>query len=544
MQLIGKFKLNNIIYGIGINNDKYYVGKLKNNKLYTYLSDDEKTLVNYILDSLTPNKNIIEVTSVTLNDNQYKLFFNYGKNIFLFNPTNNINDLSLLNCMFNNQNEYVSLQKDNINNKSYFKRLVKAGKKTILVFLSSTFMLSNASVVKADVLDANKVDETKLVNIVDTNVTYDVSTDFLDDDFIYELPEVSYNYEQEDLVTFNRLKAAVNQNSNLKQEEKDLINQNLDIIMENKEFLNYPMVMSRLRTLKVEYTPKSKFYDVWNTKIAGEYYPNDNLIKIYKSTSLNDENKETFVHEFYHSLQNNVNNSFIIEALNSMCVNEYYGYDGSYEDRKEVIRLLSLVVGNDSLRQLNFNYSDELLVSILTNIIPDESLAENFLAHTYLYSSMDANTEKAKNLLSYMKDTISTYYEAKYNKNMDDDLLALMLKDKNEFAKRVGELNGIPSNYDISIIWTNEPNLIKRDSAIKNYSANLLATDPDNKISHYNALDREEAQLMGYLNDGKLDFNCYVDKTTGKIMIPVYEEQIITFEINESNRYLNNGIKR
>lgn len=544
MQIIGKFKLNNITYGIGIKNDKYYVGKLKNNKLYTYLSNEEKSLVNYVLDSLTPNKNIIEVTSVTLNNNEYKLFFNYGKNIFLFSPSNNINDLSILNSMFNNQNEFVSLQKDNINNKSYFKRLVKTGKKTILVFLSSAFMLSNASVVKADVLDANKVDETKLVNIVDTNVTYNVSADFLDDDFIYELPEVSYDYEQEDLVTLNRLKDTVNQNSNLKQEEKDLINQNLDIIIENKEFINYPMVMNRLRTLKVEYTLKSKFYDVWNTKIAGNYYPHDNLIKIYKSTSLNDENKETFVHEFYHSLQNDNNNSFIIEALNSMCVNEYYGYDYSYEDRREVIRLLSLIMDKDSLRQLNFNYSDELLVSILTNIIPDESLAENFLAYTYLYTCMDANTEKAKNLLSYMKDTISTYYEAKYNKNMDDDLLAIMYKDRNEFTKRVGELNGIPSNYNINVAWTNEPNLIKRDSVIKNYSANLLATDPDNNVSYYDSVDKEDAKLMGYLNDGKLDYNCYVDKTTGKIMIPVYSDQRITFEINESNRYLNNGINR
>ena len=142
MEIIGKFKLNNIIYGIGMKENKYYVGKIKDNKLYTFLTDEEKKVVNFILDQLTPGNDLVEVTPVTVSNRVYSTFYNSSKKIFLFKPFPNENDLKYLNSIYNNQKEYLYNTAFNKEN-NYFKRFVKLGKKIVVVLLSSAFFLSS-----------------------------------------------------------------------------------------------------------------------------------------------------------------------------------------------------------------------------------------------------------------------------------------------------------------------------------------------------------------------------------------------------------------
>ena len=507
MKIVGKFKVNDVLYGIGIKDNKYYVGRIKDNKLYTYLSEDEKRLVDYILGAITPSDNMIKVAPVVVNDNKYDVFYSLVKNLFMFSPLPIVNDLRYLNSIFNNQEGSVYNKEIGSSIKNYFKRLIKVGKKTVVLLLSSAFMLSSAQVVKADV-DLNDVDDSKLINIVDTNRAFDISSDLLDNDAVYS---VDSDYQHIEIQSLEKaINDALAKNTSLSEEEKDFIRQNTDILLDNQNFVDLDLVLERLSSMQIVYIPESKISDVRKLEVAGEYNYIDNQIYIYKCSSFVDTDINVIGHELFHSFQYLDNyNPFFIEGLNSIMEDEYFGKCGAYEDQQSLCKFLGLVVGTDVLKTLNFTYSDGYLMSVLNEIIPDYDFNCQFIALSRQLMNVSARSEDYISIKEKIRDMLQVYYEVKYKKKVEDDLVALMYLRPQKFGKFAKAIFDISDEYEGGILWKTEPPIIK-----------------------VNPNDTKEYTVVMSFNNKKLDEN---DKN--------YRIGF-DFVINEDNRYLDSGISR
>ena len=152
--MIGKFKYNNFWYIITYDG-KYKIGKLDNGTIIYNFNLEEKRVISKILDNITPDKNIMEVIPIKISDNKYQVYFDYSKDIFMFNPLPNENDLIKLNKIFNDRNTYAYLGSNN-NKDDYIRRVIRLGKDVIIIFLSATIVFNSS--LRSDIL--NQIDYT------------------------------------------------------------------------------------------------------------------------------------------------------------------------------------------------------------------------------------------------------------------------------------------------------------------------------------------------------------------------------------------------
>ncbi len=558
MNLVGKFKLNGILYGIGIKEDKYYVGRVKDKKIYTYLSDNEKIVISSILDQLTPGRDLVEVTSVTIEDRIYKTYYNPSKSMFLFNPKPNESDLKFLNSTYNNQSEYLFNNNVNQTN-NYFKRLVKLGKKTVVVILSSAFLLGNAQVVKADT-NANLIDDNKFINIVDDTINYDISSDELDDGLVVEYPSEK-DLSNLDVNTLSiedvrkLVNSAITGNINLSEQEKSLMLSNSTIILDNYKYMDLALILDNLNTLKIVYNQEEKQHETWNTGISGTYNWYLNEIDFYNVTNLEEVDITVFVHEMYHMLQtyDGSYSSFFVEGTNALAVDEYLGTEYSYAENRNVIKLLGEIIDKEVIKQYYFTGDFTGIRKALLDIIPDYELVWKFVGLCYQFDCTSYQDVNKNKIVEQLNNVLATYYEAKYGKSIDDDLVALLYYNSNSFLQKVGELNDIQPDLRGNIMEIKDPSIINPSKVNDNYKIviDYENIDVSKNIDHYEGWSRDEALKNGAINsvDGEdvvIYNDAYIDKLTNKVMIPVYRPtfNFKTIELDSSNRYLDTQLKK
>ena len=188
---------------------------------------------------------------------------------------------------------------------------------------------------------------------------------------------------------------------------------------------------------------------------------------------------------------------------------EYFGKCGAYEDQQSLCKFLGLVVGTDVLKTLNFTYSDGYLMSVLNEIIPDYDFNCQFIALSRQLMNVSARSEDYISIKEKIRDMLQVYYEVKYKKKVEDDLVALMYLRPQKFGKFAKAIFDISDEYEGGILWKTEPPIIK-----------------------VNPNDTKEYTVVMSFNNKKLDEN---DKN--------YRIGF-DFVINEDNRYLDSGISR
>ena len=538
MKIVGKFKLNDIVYGIGIKDNKYFVGRIKDDKLYTFLTDEEKNVVNLILDRLTPGSDLVEVTPVMIEDRIYKTYYNPSKSMFLFNPKPNESDLKFLNSTYNNQSEYLFNNNVNQTN-NYFKRLVKLGKKTVVVILSSAFLLGNAQVVKAD------------TNASEFNTIQVIHNDELDNSLISEyineeLPKLEVDlltrYDVQDLVY-----TAIKNNTNLSIDEKILLLKYSTIVLDNYKYMDLARVLNSLNKLTIHYYSFNFTDSVWQVSLSGTCNSFTNEIKFYNVENFEQVSKKVFAHEVCHLFQPTFKNeysSFFVEGTNSITVEDYFGTDRSYEDNNKIIRLLGEIIGKDVIKQYYFVGDLNVIKEALLAIIPDQALVDKFISLTHQFDSTSYQEDQHQLINRQMRNILATFYEAKYNRKIEDDLVALYYYNEKEFVKKMdsGEMS---QGYDGYVSVEENPHIVNKREKDEKYGFTITY----NKIDHYDAIDREDAIEQGIIaqdngEDILIFTDCYINKLTNKVMVPVVKTFDKKFEFNETNRYLNSTLSR
>ena len=568
MKVVGKFKLANNVYVILLKNNVYKIGRLSNNLVYYNFSLEEKKLITLVIEALMPADKKTALPEITLNKNKYNVCV--SNNIYEFNPIPNINDLKLLNNIFNNQSSYLYIKNKSFDN-NFIKRFVKLGKKTLVVILSSSILLSSASCLKSDIeqqfLDdeivIEKIDQNKLIKIIDEAKINLDKVDTLENDLIpteivldaqqaidnNKVFDDLYNY---DSFNFEYIKDSLNKNPNLSLDEKNLILSSSFIFEDNFGYYNYNTLLNLLSTLKINYHEESL------PGIGGTYDWTINEIDLYTAKDINSANRVTFTHELAHLIQNTYNNKeyyynkFLTEGTNSLANSEYYDNDiykeSAYFYERNIIQALSLIIGEEPFKEY-YTYEDEKkIVMKLCEVYPDFERACTLVDLLNFYTSVtvgvdDLDDEAVLDIKKQITENIKFYYEEKYKKSFDNDLLMLYLVDNNSFNEKIKILYNIDDLTQFYIIDKVSPSIISTKNRDINYILEL------NKSSISGYIEESYQELVEY---GMFDEygNCLlegaiVDKENNTVLRPKYDyEEKILIEINDSNRYLNESLSR
>lgn len=165
MKRILEFQFKNIQYVTYLSGKNFVFGKLNNGNIDTKLTIEEQNLFRNILKQLESSHNMLPISQISFLGKTYQIYKDTNKNIYDFKPFD-INYLKQFNLHYNNQLDYVAI--GNIKDSLFYKRIVKIGKKTLVVLLSTSISLSlTTSMIYDDSLDIRQTSQEEIISIVD-----------------------------------------------------------------------------------------------------------------------------------------------------------------------------------------------------------------------------------------------------------------------------------------------------------------------------------------------------------------------------------------
>lgn len=382
---IFKVNLDNAEYFIELKDNKLVKGKEINGETKYDITEDENKVIDHIFNLLAPSKNYTVLRNIEYKNKTYSHLMDDKNSFHIFYEIKDgklqIPDedtLSFFNKIFNTQNEYFANNEDYSNNDGYFKRIVKIGKKAIIVFIASNMCF----------------------NVLGGTLNVKASTGDYNDGYIYSQGEQVEPYEKEEIsLTYDDIVSLVNENQKLLPEEKELILSNKDFFDDNLQYMDHNHVKTMLQNLHINYLSRS------NGIISGQYYPYSYFINMYNVNNFIEANKSTLTHELYHAFAI-PKGSFdalgygykTIEALNMIITNEYnaeaFGYDMGYEVLKPYAKILCEIVPNDTLKHSFFSGNVSLINNYLRSIVNDDAMIKD------LFTTIDANLNISNELLT------------------------------------------------------------------------------------------------------------------------------------------------
>ena len=328
---------------------------------------------------------------------------------------------------------------------------------------------------------------------------------------------------------------------------------NPKIFEDNYGYYNYAKLLELLNTIKVIYYPDTN-------DVAGTYNLLTNVMKLYDGTCLEEISKSTFTHEFSHMIQNtnpNYGNSFWDEGINAIANNEYYCSDrendgSNYSFQSSVIRALDLIIGGDVFRKYYTNNDLNAIKSELYRIYPDEEKANEFMALANYYQCLfftqiynlpftdyDMTQEEVANLIFQ---DLTFYYETKYGRSVESDLVMLFFVNNNLFKEKIGNMYDFPDSDIYYTILFDKPSIVNPDEKNKAYSFKVVKQN----IVSYNEESYEECVSGGLINEAgePVIKGLIIDKENNKVLRPQYDRKEMLIEINDENRFINDDLNR
>lgn len=486
---IGYFEFNN--QKINIKQTKSGFLFVKENK--TDFSQEEKMLLKEIKNALTIKPSSSKFVKVIKLSKLYNLYYDFSNKTYFWLSEDNIyneDDNRILNFNYNHQEE-ILYNKDypNLNDNTFYKKIINFANKTIIVFLASSIALSmnfpiknigQDSITQSYTYEETLVYETELpeetiVYETDANVT---------EETIQEQKQITYIYE------FKDVEDAIDKNPNLTEEEKNIMKSTKFIFDENHMYMDMGLVLMRLQTLKIEYD-----HDFDDLYTQGSYNIGKNIIKLRNKTIKG--SLQEFIHEYLHMLQKS-SNSVLMELSNQFFTNEvimrlyeeklledYYFYDNMALKRinngddytqyteYEKLNLLSRnivfergymgytglyyvlvdMLPQEVLREYQFNPGDlAILVNALEKVEPNQNFLKAFdlvfqINELRAYNE-DNQSWKYQKDVTELYDLLNSFYKSVKGKSITENpemLLSYMMDDTSMIDKE----KPIEENYEI-----------------------------------------------------------------------------------------------
>ena len=445
-------------------NKTYYVYQVDKSIKYgtsdnmNSISTADKNIINEVLNLLKPSKYLINLTPFIFNGKKFDIYLDTKTNFRLFNPIPLEDEIIKLNTIFNDQPFEFNVE-FNDKEKEFIRKAITYGKKTVVVFIATTLMVMNLSFFP-DIINKTKLD-------VYTSYIQEVA---------------SYNKNISDDEFLSRINFAIANNNNLSNEEKIFMTSNSFFFLDNKEYIDINSLIDRLSTIKIEYSPFEN-----NENIKGQYLRVQNTISVYESTSYKTTPYEVLTHEFMHACQEfgyTNYNSFLVETVNNITTSEYYGKDPSYSKYVDYTKALIEIIGSEPFKKYQCYPKDGLMVNEFVKIIDSPTKAIKLLNDLDNYKSLTLSKEvyDKEDAVVLLKEniynTIKEYYEAKYHRNMETDLVMLYYLDKELFIDRIKEEYHLDGEY--SIVYVKDKYYLNSISSNSNDNSLLISIEKQN----------------------------------------------------------------
>ena len=319
---IGYFLHNSEKIIISKKDDKYTFKKESN----TEFTQEEKELLKNVNNLLTIKRKSSRFIKKIRLSKTYDLYYDTKSRNYYWIPEDNIYDEKeniILNFQYNHQEEILEFENyPNIEDSKFYKKILNFGKKSLVLFLSSSIALSmNFPIKKNDEVIETTPEQTISYEETILNETTPSTENIIIEETIPEESVVEETVPEETQVDeiiyiydFKDVEDAIDRNPNLTEEEKYIIKSTKFIYDENYMYMDMELVLSRLETLKIIYD-----YNFENRYTQGTYSITDNVIKLRNKTIRG--TLQEFIHEYLHMLQIS-HNSFLMELSNQFFTNE------------------------------------------------------------------------------------------------------------------------------------------------------------------------------------------------------------------------------
>ncbi len=427
MKILIKFDYENKTYYVYEEDNSIKYGTSENMK---YISNSDKNVIIDVINLLRPSKYLIKLTPFVFDGKKFDIYLDTKTKFRMFDPLPNEDELIKFNSIFNDFPFVFNIEFSE-SEKQFIHKAITYGKKTIIVFIAVTTMLTNLSFFPQIVNNAK----------IDAYITH-----------IEEVESSNKSISDEDFLS--QINNAITTNNNLSDKEKLFMVSNSFFFLDNKEYIKLDSLLSRLNTLKIEYSPLES-----NEDVDGQYLRVKNIIKIFRSPSFDTTNKSVLAHEFMHACQDfglTNYNSFLVETVNNITTSEYYEKDNSYLNYINYIRALIEILGATPFKKFQCYPKEGIIVNELSKIIDSPTKAIKLLNDLDNYKSLtidgSINDKSVAILKEEIYNSIKDYYEAKYNRDMENDLIMQYYLNEDSFMKKIKDEYGLEDSYSITYV--------------------------------------------------------------------------------------------
>lgn len=450
-QILIRYNYRKKEYFIILRDNEIFFVCYDNKEIKFELDKEEAILASKVYSAFLVNEDkSIKVDQIKINNNEYYIFYDMQSgNYFWNNTNNNFEDNIILNMKYNHQSEIMYVIKHDKNSKlkeKVYTKLILFGTTVVVATALASInplTLSNATIVNKEV--SSEVQEP----------TQDTSSENITP--IYD---------------WNKIEIAIEQNSNLSNEEKELL-YNLKFLFDaHHDHMDLNLIESRLSTLSIEYST-----DGMKGSIAGTYDSNNNVIELYHYPKEDDEHtfkntdKSNFIHELLHVFQRPDKECGVLsEASNEL---EARNLVEILED-KNIIEKDSHVKGeNEDIRIFGKGYSDVIPVYyILTQFMTDDEILD------FQYNGDIDVIANALSRLGSKEETYELLTKIKNNKfeiGEGEDERRTIYKELNNYYKKLKGKNLYDDlEFAMIIIYTN-PDFNYDDAVISDLSKSEIA---------------------------------------------------------------------
>ena len=429
-KIVLKFEYDNICYYVEKDNNLLRCYYNKDGKKNYSLTKKQLSILNSVINTIKPSKDYLKITKYKYNNTVYDIILDKKTNLYLFYPIPKREDLIKLNYIFNNQEDYVSVNNNKLPNKqnSFFKRITKIFNKKVIIYIECSFIIFELAVLG----DHYKEKEH------DDNTYYEVVEKYYDTDDSY-LKDIIVN--------------SINENPNIKDEEKKALLSFVDIIVDNKAFINLEVVNDRLKTLRFEYVLEQNSENGIATD--GAYYPDENKIVFYEASNISEVEQNVVNHEICHVFTVRGllgGNTFLVETVNTIFNSDVTGIEdvNLYTRYLDYTKALMEIIGVEPFKKYKGISDITIIIDAISEITNDRDGAMRFLNTLDIYKKVyeqyirdldnEELKENKKNLENELYEYFCELYRAKYNTEMYNDILMMYYLNRQSFNIIADEL--------------------------------------------------------------------------------------------------------
>lgn len=232
-------------------------------------------------------------------------------------------------------------------------------------------------------------------------------------------------------LTYDDMTRLISYNKNLTPSEKEYVLSNRYFIESNLKYMDPIYIYQMLVNLDIVYNT-----DELSSEYVSGNYDGYNYEIIVGDGNIDDCNESTLSHELCHSFSSSSKNfDSMFEIINAIINNEYfskkdtYTYDFGYYLLMPRGFILTELLGPEVVKQAYFKKDKYIIKDALLKIIDDENLAgeilDNMNMSVVLYKQISQLSliaqQDLKELDSRFMEIISIYYQAKYQKSIEEN---------------------------------------------------------------------------------------------------------------------------